>query len=83
MEKLKNLLEGYAWERKDGESLPTMKSVQEKYKNNIEEQNSNLKYDESVIEAFNHVIKHYRMAVKGLSDEQTYEVSQQLTEFFR
>ena len=81
MAKLKALLEGYAWERKEGQSLPTMQEVQTKYEQNLSEK-SDLRYDESVIEAFNHVIKHYRMAVKGLSDEQTYEVSQQLAQFF-
>ena len=81
MAKLKGLLEGYAWERKDGQSLPTMQEVLAKYEQNLYDK-SGLQYDESVIEAFNHVIKHYRMAVKGLSDEQTYEVSQQLAQFF-
>lgn len=81
MAKLKALLEGYAWEREEGQSLPTMQEVQAKYEQNLSEK-SGLQYDESVIEAFNHVIKHYRMAVKGLSDDQTYEVSQQLAQFF-
>ena len=81
MTKLKTLLEGYAWEREEGSPLPTMQEVQAKYEQNLSEK-SGLQYDESVIEAFNHVIKHYRMAVKGLSDDQTYEVSQQLAQFF-
>ena len=81
MTKLKTLLEGYAWEREEGSPLPTMQEVQAKYEQNLSEK-SGLQYDESVIEAFNYVIKHYRMAVKGLSDEQTYEVSQQLAQFF-
>jgi hypothetical protein len=29
--KLKSLLEGYAWERKPGQSLPTMQDVQREY----------------------------------------------------
>lgn len=81
MAKLKTLLEGYAWEREEGKSLPTMQEVQAKYEQSLSEK-SGLQYDERVIEAFNHTIKHYRMAVKGLSDEQTYEVSQQLAQFF-
>ena len=42
MIKLKNILsEAYAWERKAGEPLPTMKSVQEKYQRNLQEQPGN------------------------------------------
>ena len=81
MTKLKTLLEGYAWEREEGKSLPTMQEVQAKYEQNLSEK-SGLQYDERVFAAFNHTIEHYRMAVKGLSDDQTYEVSQQLTQFF-
>jgi len=35
--KLKKLLEGYAWERKDGQSLPTLNDVQKKYNEKISE----------------------------------------------
>lgn len=35
--KLKKLLEGYAWERKDGQSLPTLNDVQNEY-NQVTEQ---------------------------------------------
>ncbi len=39
MIKLKSILkESYAWERKAGEPLPTMKSVQEKHQRNLKEQ---------------------------------------------
>lgn len=39
MIKLKSFLkESYAWERKAGEPLPTMKTVQEKYQRNLKEQ---------------------------------------------
>jgi hypothetical protein len=31
MQKLKSLLEGYAWERKDGKPLPTLAEVQAEY----------------------------------------------------
>jgi hypothetical protein len=42
MIKLKNILsEGYAWERTAGEPLPTMKTVQEKYQRNLQEQPGN------------------------------------------
>ena len=35
--KLKKLLEGYAWERKDGQPLPTLNDVQNEY-NQVTEQ---------------------------------------------
>jgi len=42
MIKLKNILsEAYAWERTEGEPLPTMKTVQEKYQRNLQEQPGN------------------------------------------
>ena len=39
--KLKKLLEGYAWERKDGQPLPTLEDVQNEY-NQVTEQESEL-----------------------------------------
>ena len=43
MIKLKNLLkESYAWERKFGEKLPTLDSVQKKYEKKLNEENESL-----------------------------------------
>lgn len=35
--KLKTLLEGYAWEKKPGQSLPTLNDVQKAYNNRLSE----------------------------------------------
>lgn len=44
MTKLKSLLEGFAWERKDGKPLPTLAEVQAEYE-------ANQKADESIDES--------------------------------
>tara|TARA_R110000803_G_scaffold116035_1_gene184656 strand:+ start:92 stop:382 length:291 start_codon:yes stop_codon:yes gene_type:complete len=94
--KLKQLLEGYAWERKAGAPLPTLADATAKHEQNIKEQtrpindpqgdqfnyNVDFEPDSAVVDAFNRVVASYRSATKGMNDDQAYSVSQQLTEFF-
>ena len=78
--KLKQLLEGYAWERKADGSLPTLADAIEKHQANLNE--VNVDTDPDVIEAYNQVISAFRKCTKNLDQDQTYSVSQQLAEFF-
>tara|TARA_R110000787_G_scaffold93062_1_gene195245 strand:+ start:604 stop:876 length:273 start_codon:yes stop_codon:yes gene_type:complete len=88
--KLKQLLEGYAWERKAGAPLPTLADATAKHQANIKEQEFDedghfgipFEHDSAVVHAFNRVVASYRDATKGMDDDQAYSVSQQLTEFF-
>ena len=94
--KLKQLLEGYAWERNADGSLPTLADAVAKHEQNIKEQtrpindpqgdqfnyNVDFEADSAVVDAFNRVVKAYREATKKLDDDQAYKVSQQLAEFF-
>ena len=78
--KLKQLLEGYAWERNTDGSLPTLADAVAKHQANINE--VQFEADSAVVDAFNHVVKAYREATKQMDDDQAYKVSQQLAEFF-
>jgi len=78
--KLKQLLEGYAWERKADGSLPTLADATAKHQSNLNE--VEFEPDSAVVDAFNRVVKAYREATKRLDDDQAYKVSQQLAEFF-
>lgn len=78
--KLKQLLEGYAWERKADGSLPTLADATAKHQSNLNE--VEFEPDSAVVDAFNLVVKSYRSATKGMDDDQAYKVSQQLAEFF-
>lgn len=78
--KLKQLLEGYAWERKADGSLPTLSDAIEQHQANLKE--VSVDTDPAVIEAYNQVISAFRKATKNLDNDQTYSVSQQLAEFF-
>lgn len=94
--KLKQLLEGYAWERNSDGSLPTLKDATAKHEQNIKEQTRpindpqgdqfnygvDFEPDSAVVDAFNRVVASYRSATKGMDDDQAYKVSQQLAEFF-
>jgi hypothetical protein len=78
--KLKQLLEGYAWERNSDGSLPTLADSTAKHQANLNE--VGFEPDSAVVDAFNQVVKTYRSATKSMDDEQAYKVSQQLSEFF-
>jgi len=78
--KLKQLLEGYAWERNSDGSLPTLADATAKHQVNLNE--VGFEPDSAVVSAFNEVVKAYRSATKGMDDDQAYSVSQQLAEFF-
>ena len=80
MMKLKQLLEGYSWERKADGSLPTLADAIEKHQSNLNE--VNVDTDPAVIEAYNQVISAFSKYTKNLDQDQTYSVSQQLAEFF-
>ena len=89
--KLKQLLEGYAWERNSDGSLPTLADSTAKHEQNIKEQSEfdedghfgiPFEHDNAVVHAFNRVVASYRDATKGMDDDQAYGVSQQLAEFF-
>ena len=78
--KLKQLLEGYAWERNSDGSLPTLADATAKHQSNLNE--VEFEPDSAVVDAFNQVVKSYRQATKSMDDDQAYKVSQQLAEFF-
>ena len=78
--KLKQLLEGYAWERNSDGSLPTLDDATAKHQANLNE--VGFEPDSEVVDAFNQVVKAYRAVTKGMDDDQAYSVSQQLAEFF-
>ena len=94
--KLKQLLEGYAWERKPGAPLPTLADSTAKHQANLTEDEFGRKSefdsdgrngipfeaDSDVVDAFNRVVKAYRTCTKNMDDDQAYKVSQQLSEFF-
>ena len=78
--KLKQLLEGYAWERNSDGSLPTLADATAKHQANLNE--VEFEPDSAVVDAFNQVVKAYRTITKDMDDDQAYKVSQQLAEFF-
>lgn len=78
--KLKQLLEGYAWERNADGSLPTLADATAKHQANLNE--VGFEPDSEVVDAFNRVVASYRAVTKGMDDDQAYKVSQQLAEFF-
>ena len=78
--KLKQLLEGYAWERNSDGSLPTLADATAKHQANLNE--VGFEPDSAVVDAFNQVVKAYRTITKDMDDDQAYKVSQQLAEFF-
>ena len=57
--KLKKLLEGYAWERKDGQPLPTLNDVQKEHNEKISEYAEN---------EFNRGPEHYSGGQSGSGD---------------
>jgi Mg2+ and Co2+ transporter CorA len=80
--KLKQLLEGYAWERNADGSLPTLSDAVTKHAQNIKEQNDEVNSDSVISEAYDKIVDAYKQVTENMDEEQARKVSQQIIEYF-
>ena len=84
MTKLKSLLEGFAWERKDGKPLPTLAEVQAEYeaKKELEEANE-VKTKIAKLEKELATVKHQYYSDSNLTPEKSEQLKKQMGEIGR
>lgn len=80
--KLKQLLEGYAWERNADGSLPTLSDAVTKHAQNIKEQSDEVNSDSVISEAYDKIVDTYKQVTENMDEEQARKVSQQIIEYF-
>lgn len=69
--------ESYAWERKSGEPLPTMKTVQEKYQKNLKEQdNESMSGDSNNYQVIKTPTGKFKIGVVSPQDGKLYDAAQ-------
>ena len=82
MKKLKDiLLEGYAWERKEGKPLPTLAEVQAEYQRNEAANDAKAKVAKLEKDLAN--LKHQYYSDKNLTDEKSQRLKQQMGDIGR
>ena len=81
--KLKQLLEGYAWERKADGSLPTLEDATAKHQSNLNEME--YQSDDTVHDAFMITLRGYQDAIKRfkLDMDQVQALHDQLGDYFK
>ena len=85
--KLKQLLEGYAWERKADGSLPTLADATSKHEQNIKEQTRSIdrgvdsKLETQIKTAVQRVKDAYTDATKGMDGDTKFKVAKELRKF--
>ena len=81
--KLKQLLEGYAWERKPGAPLPTLADSTAKHQANLNE--TGFQSDDTVHDAFMITLKGYQDAIERfkLDMDQVQALHDELGDYFK